>query len=539
MKSMIRAAAAGIAFLAAAPAAGQEPVGSIDRLFSEWSARDRPGCAVGVARNGRTIATRAYGSADLEHGIAARPDTVFEAGSVSKQFTAAAVLLLAQGGRLALTDDVRKYVPEFPDYSETITIDHLLSHTSGLREWSALVAAAGWPRMTRVHGNADAMEIVLRQRALNHAPGAEYSYTNSGYVLLTAIVERVTGMSLADFTRMRLFIPLGMNATRWRNDFRRVEPGRAIAYQRAARGGWEQAMPFEDVYGPGALLTTVGDLLAWNEVLASGRLGGEVTRRLQEQARLDGGRQIEYARGLSVTRYRGIEEISHSGSTAGYRAWLGRYPAQRLSVAVLCNAAEANATALAHAVADRFLPAAPPAPASAAAAARTDDLSPRAGLFVSQLTGRPFRLEIREGRLAMVDGPELTPLAADRFDLEGQEIRFVSPDTIELLNPDAGLIRFMRAEEYAPAPGDLAAFAGRYASAEVGAVYRVRPAEGALMIEVEGAPRRAAAVSAIYRDAFMAGETLVRFHRGADGRVAQLSLGMPRLRDLRFIRLAD
>jgi len=534
----MRLAALAAAVLAAAPAAGQAPAIPIDSVFSEWSRPDGPGCAVGIARNGRTILTRAYGSADLEHATPNRPDTVFEAGSVSKQFTAAAILLLVRDGRIALGDDVRKYVPELPDYGETITIDQLLSHTNGLREWSSLVEAAGWPRTTRFHSNADALAVVLRQRALNHAPGAEHSYTNSGYVLLTAIVERVSGLSLPEFTRTRLFEPLGMRRTRWRDDFRRVEPGRAIAYRRPERGGgWEQAMPFEDVYGPGAVLTTVGDLLVWNEALASGRLGADLTRQIEERARLDDGRQIEYARGVSVTRFRGTEEVAHSGATAGYRAWLGRWPAHRLSVAVLCNAGAADATALAHAVAERLLP--PPevelGPAPAVAASH--DLAPRAGLFVSQLTGRPFRLEVRNGRLAMVEGPELTALAPDRFDLAGQEVRFVTPDSIELLNPDVGTIRFLRSDPYAPGASDLEEFTGRYASDEVGAIYRVRAAEGGLVVEVEGAPRRVATLRPVYRDAFMAGDSLVRFRRSAGGRVVALSLGMPRLRDLAFRRL--
>ncbi|HEX9931564.1 MAG TPA: serine hydrolase domain-containing protein, partial [Allosphingosinicella sp.] len=401
-----RITAAAAAMLLAAEAPAQTLPATADQVFSRWSSPGGPGCAVGVAQEGRPVLTRAYGSADLEHRAPNRPDTVFEAGSVSKQFTAAAVLLLAQEGRLSLGDDVRRHVPELPDYGRTITIDHLLSHTSGLREWSALVAAAGWPRMTRVHDDEDALDAIFRQRALNHGPGDEYSYTNSGYVLLALIVRRVSGMSLADYTGMRLFIPLGMTATRWRDDFRRIEPGRAIAYQRAeGGGGWEQAMPFEELYGPGGLLTTVGDLLIWNEVLASGRLGAAVGERMEEQARLTDGRAIAYARGVSVGSFRGTREVSHSGSTAGYRAWLGRFPAERLSIAVLCNAAQADASGLAYTLAGRLLDDAAPGPAAAAVDA--GDLSGRAGLYVNQRTGRPLRLELREGRLRVADGPEL------------------------------------------------------------------------------------------------------------------------------------
>jgi CubicO group peptidase (beta-lactamase class C family) len=245
----------------------QQPADSalqVDRLFERWRSTEAPGCAVGVARAGRRIFERAYGMADLERDVVATPATIYEAGSVSKQITAAAIQLLALRGRLSLGDDVRRYIPEIPDYGSPITIRHLMTHTSGLRDWGSVASIAGWGRSVRTHTHAHVVDILSRQRALNFPPGNEYSYSNSGYNLQVLIVERVSGMSFAEFTRRNIFEPLGMTHTQWRDDHTRIVKGRSIAY--ATNGdGFEIDHPIENVYGNGGLLTTVGDLLVWNE----------------------------------------------------------------------------------------------------------------------------------------------------------------------------------------------------------------------------------------------------------------------------------
>ncbi|HYR07540.1 MAG TPA: serine hydrolase domain-containing protein, partial [Longimicrobium sp.] len=196
--------------LLAAPAAAQPDLAvRVDSLFAAWNKAESPGCAVGVSHNGRTVLSRAYGSANLEHGIPNTPATVFEAGSVSKQFTAAAIVRLAQQGKLSLDDDVRRHVPEVPDYGTPITLRHLLNHTSGLRDWGSVMQLAGWPRGTRIYTHAHALDVISRQKSLNFTPGAEYSYSNTGYNLLAIIVERVSGVSLNEFSRRELFEPLG------------------------------------------------------------------------------------------------------------------------------------------------------------------------------------------------------------------------------------------------------------------------------------------------------------------------------------------
>ena len=213
----------------------------LDRIFERWNSKDAPGCAVAIARDGKIILSRAYGMADLEHDVANTTATIFEAGSVSKQFTAGAIVMLVQQGKLSFDDNVRKYVPEVPDYGTPITIRHLLTHTSGLRDWGNVASIAGWPRTTRVHTHAHVLDIVSRQRALNFPPGNEYSYSNTGFNLLAIIVSRVSGMPFAEFTRKNIFEPLGMSHTQWRDDFKRIVKGRAVAYDQrreAAASKW-------------------------------------------------------------------------------------------------------------------------------------------------------------------------------------------------------------------------------------------------------------------------------------------------------------
>jgi len=185
----------------------------VDRVFARWDSATGPGCAVGIDRAGAPRFTRAYGAADLEYAVPNRSETVFEAGSISKQFTAAAAVLLALDGKLGLADDVRQYVPELPAYERPITIRHLLTHTSGLRDWGDIAALAGWPRGSRAYTHDHVLDILGRQRALNYPPGDRYSYTNSGYNLLAATVSRVSGQPFASFSRERLFKPLGLTST--------------------------------------------------------------------------------------------------------------------------------------------------------------------------------------------------------------------------------------------------------------------------------------------------------------------------------------
>jgi CubicO group peptidase (beta-lactamase class C family) len=421
----------------------------VDAVFAAFAHPDTPGCAVGISIDDKPVLTSAYGMADLEHDVPIRPNTIFEAGSVSKQFTAMAVLLLAQQGKVSLDDNVRKYLPELPDYDTPVTIRHLLNHTSGLRDWGSLEAIAGWPRTTREYTHAHVLEILSRQKALNYTPGAEYSYTNSGYNLAAILVQRVSGKSLAEFTRERIFQPLGMTSTSWRDDFRRIVKNRAIAYQQ--RGdSIRQLMPFENIYGNGGLLTTVGDLLKWNANFATAKVGGkDVVAQQQVQSKLNDGRTIAYALGLFVEG----DEIAHSGTTAGYNAWLGRYPKQGVSVAVLCNTSAANGTNLGRAVANVYLgreaqPANRERPPTTSWQPTPDQLASFAGTYTSDEIETTLRVAVEDGKLVIhrrpADTITLTPTGTDAFSAGGgMTVRFL-PNELSLHEQRVWDLRFQR-----------------------------------------------------------------------------------------------
>jgi CubicO group peptidase (beta-lactamase class C family) len=401
----------------------------VNRVFARWDSTTAPGCAVGIDRPGAPRFTRAFGSADLEYDLPNKPETIFEAGSVSKQFTAAATVLLALDGKLDLSDDVRKYVPELPTYERPITIRHLLNHTSGLRDWGEIAGLAGWPRGDRVHTHDHVLDILTRQRALNYPPGDRYSYTNSGYNLLAIIVSRVSGQPFAAFSRERLFKPLGLTSTQWRDDYRRIVKGRAQAYS-FRQGHWELEMPFENVHGNGGLLTTVGDLLTWTAMLEKPTPAWKpMVDSLHVRGILTNGDTITYARGLVVSDYRGVPRVEHSGATAGYRADLLRFPRNGLAVAVLCNAASAAATAYANQIVDGVLGSAlgpvPPRDVSVLDSARAaprpsaSDLAAYAGTYYSPDAETTLEISVTNGALTLFRRPAtrttLRQTATDSF----------------------------------------------------------------------------------------------------------------------------
>ena len=515
----------------AGPATAQGPVDRVDSAFARLTGASGPGCAVGVSRGGQPLLQRAYGMADLEGERPNTPETVFEAGSVTKQITAAAVVLLAVDGRLALEDDARKWLPELPRYDRTITIRHLLTHTSGLRDWGAVAALGGWPRGTRAYTAPDMLAIVARQRTLNYPAGDHYSYTNSGYSLLAVLVERVSGMPFAEFTRTRLFVPLGMTSTQWRDDYTRIVKGRAIAYQPATAPGTSSQsfrldMPFENVVGNGGLLTTVGDLLRWTENLETGSVGGpRFLAEMHRQARLTSGRQIEYASGVFVTSWRGIPEVSHSGSTGGYRAFLARYPQQRLAVAVLCNAAQANATVLAHQVADAYLgdvPGTAVATLAASPAAAPTDTTGAAlpvGLYRDVRTGVPLR------RAEGARGPAGRWVAQSAPGGRTTWLRVAA---------DGDTLRYEPMPAAVLTARDVAAYVGRWHAPDVDASWQVIATGETLRLRD---PRgREMPLVPAWRDAFTAGGTTWRFERDGAGRVVRLVAMQDRVWAMPFTR---
>jgi CubicO group peptidase (beta-lactamase class C family) len=343
----------------ASPAQAQDAALSAraDSIFGRFASTQAPGCAVDVRRGGEMLLSRGYGQAELEHGAAITPTTVFEAGSVSKQVTAAAILLLAERGSLSLDDTLQRWFPEIPSYADAITLRHLMLHTSGLRDWGAVAMLEGWPRGTRDHRQEHALTIAARQLGVNHPVGAEFSYTNTGYNLLAILVSRVSGSSFAEFTRKEFFAPLEMTSTSWRDDPFRLVRGRAQGYSPTGSGAWRLDMPFEHVHGNGGLLTTVGDLQRWTDAIAAGRIGSpDVSKRMTQEGRLRDGSGAGYGGGLFLGDVYGVRAVYHGGATAGYRAFLARFPDTDIRVAMLCNRGDAAPQVLARQLLQGTLP---------------------------------------------------------------------------------------------------------------------------------------------------------------------------------------
>ncbi len=527
------------------------PAIDLDAAFASI-APTGPGCAVGVAIAGAAPVTRAYGLADLEHPVPLTTDSVFETGSLAKQFTAAAMLMLVQDGKLALDDDIRRYLPEMSDYGTPITIRHLLTHTSGLREQWSLLALTGNGPGSQVHTQGTILELAARQKGLNFTPGLEFLYTNTNYALAAIIIERASGTSLQRFTERRLFQPLGMSHSRWREDFRTVVPGRAMAYA-WTDDGFIANMPFTNVYGNGGLLTTIGDLLRWNAFLdrPADLPGGEaLVATLQTPGRLRDGTVLEYAFGLEVTRAHGLPLVAHSGSTAGYKTWLGRYPGKGISVAVLCNNGGVDPVNLGEKVAEQALHSSgyvETVPASMASA-RDDspigtDLAPYQGLFRNPVTGDLAETKIVGQRLTLQQGASqvLSDLSEGRFQrADGGIVQFAQAKgkAVALtLGTYASSQRFVAVAPPRTGGDALTAYVGTYFSAELDLrISVVREGDALVMrqpfaVEWQLAPRFADGFTTRLR-----GTSSFVFTRSPSGRIDGFSAWLIGARNIRFVR---
>lgn len=516
----------------------------VDRVFEPWNRSDTPGCVVGVAVDGKPVLVRAYGMANLEYGIRLRPDTVFESGSVAKQFTAAAIALLCQDGKLSLDDPVRKYVPELPDFGTPILIRHFLNHTSGLRSQWPLMSLSGRPTGRAVHTVDEILELAGRMKELNFKPGDEFLYNNTGYTLLGVIVARVSAKSLDAFCQERLFKPLGMTRTQWRDDFTEIVPDRATAYGRKIDGTFYTNMSFTDVIGNGGLLTTVGDLLVWNENLDSPRVGGRaLVDQLETRGRLNDGFENEYAQGLRVTTYKGVREVSHGGSTAGYQTFLARFPEARLSIAVLSNVTASGPSRLAHEVADIYLAGKLKEPAKpVAAAVPVETLKKYVGVYREPLTDAATRVELeKDGKTLRIGGQAAVPISGTTFSMADG-----SRQTAFETGPAGSPLRMRDSDgrskprlweavpAFAPKPADLEAYAGTYYSEEIDTTYTVY-VEGE-KLKVRFRPAQRFELTPVYTDAFEEGGDVLRFTRDGSGRVDGFLVYAERVRHLRFVR---
>ncbi len=326
----------------------------VDKIFENWDKSDSPGAVLAVVKGKKVVYTQGYGSANLEYDIPITPKTVFHVASVSKQFTAFAITMLAESGKLFLDDDIRLHLPEIPDFGKTITIRHLIHHISGLRDQWELLAMAGW-RLDDVITKNHILKMVRRQKDLNFDPGEEYLYCNTGFTLLAEIVERITKKPFRDWTQENIFTPLDMTHTHFHENHEQIVKNRSYSYSPQGEGFRKRVLSFANV-GATSLFTTVEDLAKWVMNFESKVIANDaVMTQMHQQGILNSGEKINYARGLSIGEYKGLKTVGHGGSDAGFRSQVVRFPEEDFAVIVLSNLSAISTNRLAMQVADIYL----------------------------------------------------------------------------------------------------------------------------------------------------------------------------------------
>ena len=546
----------------------------IDALFAAWDNTRSPGCALGVSRKGNLVYSRGYGMSNLEYYVPITTDSVFDVASISKQFTAFSIALLASDGQLSLDDDIRRYLPELPDYGQRITIRQLLTHTSGLRNVPVLLGLAGWRFSDDAPESAaapsplnepmtedDVLRMAARQKSLDSVPGTEYLYNNGGYILLAVVVKRVSGQSLREFAEARIFGPLGMRDSQFVDDPNVIVRRRTSAYQPRPGGGWSIQIPLYRVVGNTGLYTTVGDLLKWQQNFVDARVGGRaLVDEMQTFGRLNDARTIGYGFGLGLGVFRGLRSFGHGGDDFGYISDVVRYPDHDLAIAVLCNRDSINPSGLGRSVAEvllgpgAFVPLAPLAPAAAVGEA---EIAALAGTYWNPKTEVVLRLVMRDGRLVnQGNSAVFVPLGGGQFRVGGQPTNgsaahevlfppakpgapqemhdappaFQAPFSCRSWSGNCGgpwseLAVFSRVTVPSYSATELMAYAGEYHSDELDASYTVvLTLEGGLAVlrkRVDPVP-----LTAVTRDKF-SGRSLgstVTFVRAPSGDVTGLTL---------------
>ena len=327
----------------------------IDKLFVEWENNQSPGAAIGVIKKGKLIVSKNYGIANLDYGIPITIDSKFYIASTSKQFTAACIALLSIEGKIGLDDNIRNYLPEIPDYGKEITIKHLLHHTSGLRDYLVLMYLSG-ESFEDYFSIDDGIKKLEKQKSLNFSPGEKHQYSNSGYMLLAEIVNRTSGMTIRQYAEKNIFHPLGMKNTFFNDDHKQITKNRVISYHPQDDGTFKRFLQNFDALGDGNLLTTINDLVLWDQNFSTQIVGGrKLNDIILSPGVLNNGDTLEYAFGLIHEEYKGLKTISHSGGMLGFNTQYIRFPEQNLSVIVLANRSDANATNKAFKIADIFL----------------------------------------------------------------------------------------------------------------------------------------------------------------------------------------
>ena len=491
MKRVFRHALIATLFVAAGTAGAQNgQTARVDSIFAQFSSGLTPGVAVAVVRDGAVILSKGYGHADLEHRIPITGTSVFDVASVSKQFAGLAIAMLVEQRRIALTDDIRKYIPELADFGRTITVDHLVHHTSGIRDWPGTLALSGW-RMDDVISFDQILTMAYNQRTLNFDPGSEHMYSNTGYNLLAELVRRVTGKTFRAWTDENLFAPLRMTRSHFRDDHTEVFPDRVLGYTRAQDGTYRATSNNLMALGSSSLFTTAEDLAKWLANFDDARVGGAAAMaRMRTTVPLNDGTPNSYAFGVSMGQYRGQQIITHSGGWASFSTYVLHVPAQRTGIIVLANTGF-NPSAAAFRIADIYLDPVlgprPTPPVRAGVAVSNSTLDRFTGLYrlgpgwYTRITREGNALKTQATREAVFP---MTTLSDSTFWIAGYNtdmvFRRASTGGTEMMFRGRGRPRVVETKE--PSGNQLAQLAGTYFSEELEATYHVEVQDGKLVM---------------------------------------------------------
>ncbi len=530
----------------------------VDKLFAQWDKSNSPGCALGIIKDGNFIYNRGYGMANLDYNIPISADTSFYIASTSKQFTAMSIALLAREGKISLDDDIRKYLPEIPQYQSPITIRHLIHHTSGIRDYLTLTSLAGG-NLDDIHTDEDFLKLIARQKNLNFKPGEEFLYSNSGYFLLSQIVKRASDKSLRQFADEKIFKPLGMVNTFFHDDRREIIKNRASGYFPRLFGGFSVLITNFDRVGDGGLYTSVEDLLLWDRNFYDNKLvgGADLINQILTPRTLNSGEKNAYAFALTTGDYKGLKMILHGGGFIGFRAEMLRFPEQKFSVICLCNLGNIDPTNLAKKVADIYLD------EQIKQAAKGDgkstvsesvvrklseqELNNVAGLYFNPLTDTVRRVIVRDSKLMYVraanSSSELQAVGEGRFVMADApsttEVSFKSPKPGALKNmyvtvDDGKPVLFEGFKSAAYTTEDLNKFTGTFYSDELDAKYVLSVKENRLTVKFGS---QEFPLEVLFTDAFANPQGFIRFKRDEQNRISGFSMTVSRVRGIVFSKI--
>ena len=528
---------------------------AVDALFSEWNKPDSPGCAIAIIHRGQQLYRRGYGMANLEYAIPISEKSVFDVGSMSKQFVAMCIALLARQGKLSLDDEIQKFIPELRNYKYSITIRHLIHHTSGLRDYLTLMDLAGL-RFENEYPDEEIIGLIARQKELNFRPGDEFLYCNTGYLLLAEIVKRSSGMSLREFADGIIFAPLEMKNTFFHDDFSEIVKNRAVGYSPAESGGFRICMSIFDVVGDGGVHTTTDDLCLWDANFYHNIIGGygqDFIEEITSPGKLNSGQALDYAFGLEISTYRGLKTIGHGGAWMGYRSEMTCFPEHQFSVVCLSNIRSVDLSRIVRQISDVFLAEEFKAPKAMNPENQqqfikiaSSEMEAKSGFYRNSKTGAIWKLTVQAGELIAEVSEmrfKISPTSLRHYRSVGTtfeiciEFEIHSPPSPVLMNIqiEGGQPHVLEKIDIVPLGTEqLTDYLGDYYSEELCQHFQFLKECDSLILDRKNSKREVLEV--VSRDLLKGVHHSFEFIRNANNEVLGFNLGAGRVKNIHFVK---